>query len=415
MKVRTQFFVALGAAVLLFVIAFATGRRFRAQEDPDPRASSFATGRMGVSGLYEALDRLGVTTDRWRERPVLFAGRTTGDSAGSAATFAVIAPSRPVSSRERVAIIRMLTVTTGSNLLLAGESRESLMPCLGYALEVNVFDSVRVARPRTPVDSAAAWVHAHLVPLSDSARKAMDAEEPSMDGAACPRPAVRAVDTLLVTPKGFPVMLQLTVANGRRALLVADAALLRNRQLRRSSTGPFVLETVRALGTRVTFDEYHHGHGSGGSMAGVAMDWSVRHPVGWMIWQLVAVGLLALLASGVRFGPVRAAIPRQRRSPLEHVRALATALAAARGHREAVAAMVRGLRRRLAATSSGAATRDDWRRWLDTLVVNAPNPRVRESAERLQRVANDSQQAVSETAVLGAAHAVEDVWQSLRP
>jgi len=186
MKVRTQFFVALGAAVLLFVIAFATGRRFRAQEDPDPRASSFATGRMGVSGLYEALDRLGVTTDRWRERPVLFAGRTTGDSAGSAATFAVIAPSRPVSSRERVAIIRMLTVTTGSNLLLAGESRESLMPCLGYALEVNVFDSVRVARPRTPVDSAAAWVHAHLVPLSDSARKAMDAEEPSMDGAAGP-------------------------------------------------------------------------------------------------------------------------------------------------------------------------------------------------------------------------------------
>ena len=78
-----------------------------------------------------------------------------------------------------------------------------------------------------------------------------------------------------------------------------------------------------------------------------ALDWSTRSPWGWVVWQLAAVGVIALLASGVRFGPVRRAIERRRRSPLEHVRALATALAAARGHDVAVRLMVQGLRRRL--------------------------------------------------------------------
>ncbi|MCC6930332.1 MAG: hypothetical protein IT359_15210 [Gemmatimonadaceae bacterium] len=423
MRVRTQFFAAIGVACLLFIIAFASGRRFRAQEDPDPRASTFATGRPGLSGLYEALGGLGIATDRWRERPMLFATSDanvtaegdTSEVVSAATTFAVVAPTRLVSSRERAVIVRMLTAPRGSNLLVAGDVRMSIANCLGYDIEDGIFDSVRVAPPGRGADTAAAWVHAHLKPLGDSARKAMLSAEGPLDAAVCPRPTVRAVDTLLVTTKGHAAMLLLTVASGRRVLLVADAALLRNRQLRQSSTGPFILESVRTMGSRVVFDEYHHGYGSGGSMAGVAMAWSAQNPLGWMAWQLIVVGLLALLASGVRIGPVRAAIPRQRRSPLEHVRALATALAAARGHREAVAAMVRGLRRRLAATPASAASRDDWRAWLDAFVAHAPNQRVRASAEQLQRTANDTRQALPETAVLGAANAVEDVWQSLRP
>ena len=147
-------------------------------------------------------------------------------------------------------------------------------------------------------------------------------------------------------------------------------------------------------------------------MMRVTLDWSARHPLGWMTWQLIVVGLLALLVGGIRFGPIRAAIVRQRRSPLEHVRALATALSAARGHREAVGAMVRGLRRRLAAHSGGATARDDWRAWLTALVARAPNAKVRANAERLVALANDSQ---PDTAVLDAANAVEDLWLSLRP
>jgi hypothetical protein len=134
--------------------------------------------------------------------------------------------------------------------------------------------------------------------------------------------------------------------------------------------------------------------------------------MGWLVWQLVAVALIALLAGAVRFGPVRAAIPRTRRSPLEHVRALATALAAANGRRAAIGAMVRGLRRRLAPASSHASPHDEWRPWLATLVERAPNSQVRANAERLAQLADHPD---SDTAVLSAANAVEDLWSSLRP
>ena len=86
--------------------------------------------------------------------------------------------------------------------------------------------------------------------------------------------------------------------------------------------------------------------------------------------------------------------------------------AAAQGHRVAIGALVRGLRRRLAVSTDRVAARDDWRPWLAGLAHHAPNTQVRDAAERLERLADHPE---SETAVLSAANAVEDVWHSLRP
>jgi hypothetical protein len=111
---------------------------------------------------------------------------------------------------------------------------------------------------------------------------------------------------------------------------------------------------------------------------------------------------------------VRAAIPRQRRSPLEHVRALATALSAAKGHDVAIAALMRGLQRRLAAASGDArrrgAGRDTWRAWLAALPQRMRDPAQRETATRLARFAEPGQ---TDAAVRAAAHTVEDVWEAL--
>jgi hypothetical protein len=74
--------------------------------------------------------------------------------------------------------------------------------------------------------------------------------------------------------------------------------------------------------------------------------------------------------------------------------------------------MVRGLRRRLAPALSHASPHDDWRPWLATLVERAPNSQVRANAERLAQLADHPD---SDTAVLSAANAVEDLWSSLRP
>ena len=410
MRARTEVVIALGAAAALIVLAFATGSRLRGGDDPDMRPSSFGAGRQGVRALADAAERLGVTVERWRERPQRFAERTSKARPTRPLRFAVLSPGQDVTAAERGEVVRLALQRPGADLILAGEGAESVMQCFGVGITASVFDSSRVAPPGAVVDSGAAWTHASLSARPDSAGK----DEDEIDGEPCPAVTILASDTLLVTRRGAPVIVQLTVAPHRHLVtLVADVALLRNRTLRSASTAPLLLDAVLPrAGGRLVFDEYHHGFGPGGSMMRVTLDWSARHPLGWMTWQLIVVGLVALLVGGIRFGPIRAAIVRQRRSPLEHVRALATALSAARGHREAVGAMVRGLRRRLAAHSGGATARDDWRAWLTALVARAPNAKVRANAERLVALANDSQ---PDTAVLDAANAVEDLWLSLRP
>jgi len=226
-------------------------------------------------------------------------------------------------------------------------------------------------------------------------------------------PPFRSVDTLLASPQRRPVALLLQRADlDRRVILLADAELLRNRALRGSAAGPFALRLFRGRYQRVVFEEYHHGFGAQGSLAGAALAWSRRSPWGWAAWQLGVVGLLALLFAAVRFGPARPGIPRTRRSALEHVRALATALAAARGHDEAIGAIVRGLRRRLIPAALRGRAPGDWRAWLAGLDRPAASPRVSASLAVLRELTRPGQPSSS---VHRAANAVEDLWQDLRP
>lgn len=435
MRPRTELALAAGVAAALLLLAFVGGARARGAEDPDRRASSFVTGREGVRALADVAERVGVEPVRWRQRPQALAawldarvpGAARDDSTNASvvdstpATVVVLAPAERISPAERRVLARLTMRPIGVDLVVADDA---LAQCFGYAVVGSALDSSRVAPPGLEPDSSAAFVHDHLVPIGElpQAVRARLADEPT-EGAGdglesdededCQSPRVLRTDTLLLTTAGKLAMVRLTVWPGRRrVLLLGDAALLRNRTLREASTAPLVVDAVLPDTGVLVFDEYHQGFGEGGSMAGVVLAWSRRHPMGWAAWQLALVGLVALLAGAVRFGPVRAAIPRTRRSPLEHVRALATALSAANGRGVAIGAMVRGLRRRLAPAAVHASPHDDWRPWLAALAERAPNARVRASAERLSQLADHPD---SETAVLSAANAVEDLWVSLRP
>ena len=95
---------------------------------------------------------------------------------------------------------------------------------------------------------------------------------------------------------------------------------------------------------------------------------------------------------------------------MEHVRALATALAAARGHDVAVRLMIQGLRRRL--SRGGRPATGDADAWLATLRPSIRTDRGRHALEALTATTHRPQDAES---VLVAANAVETLWEELKP
>ncbi|MGH7417671.1 MAG: hypothetical protein ACREKB_07850, partial [Candidatus Rokuibacteriota bacterium] len=76
----------------------------------------------------------------------------------------------------------------------------------------------------------------------------------------------------------------------------------------------------------------------------------------------------------------------------------------------AVALTVSGLRRRLSRT--GQPPQGDLHQWLSALELALPGARGRRAARQLQEVLT---KPGGPERVLGAAQAVEDVWEELRP
>jgi hypothetical protein len=164
---------------------------------------------------------------------------------------------------------------------------------------------------------------------------------------------------------------------------------------------------------RVAWDEYHQGFGERGgqSLAGRTWSWLRDEPAGWAVLQLIAVALVWLAVTAVRFGPARAVIERRRRSPLEHLEALAAGLESATAADTAVQRLVAGLRRRL--NRSGQLSGGDVQPWLASLELAMREPRGRAAVRRLRRLIIERNSSGGR--VLAAAQAVEDVWEELRP
>jgi hypothetical protein len=174
---------------------------------------------------------------------------------------------------------------------------------------------------------------------------------------------------------GFPL--------GRgRVAVVADPDLLRNDVLRVCRWGADVA-AVRILeyasgaegegGRRqqLVFDEYHQGYGEHpGTFRGI-FRYLGRTPSGHLVLQLAGAGLVLLLAVGPRLLVPRGSDRIERRSPLEHVEALAQAYRAVGATRTATSRLVHGVRRRVEhalGARSGAASDDDFLGWAEQRV-----------------------------------------------
>jgi hypothetical protein len=158
---------------------------------------------------------------------------------------------------------------------------------------------------------------------------------------------------------GFPI-------GAGRVVVIADEDFVVNDVMRLCSTESDVayvrmLEylTKEQRGTRIAFDEFHHGQGvHGGSLAAI-QSYVVTAPSGRMLGQIAVAGLLLLIAAAPRPLAPRDPTRIARRSPLEHADALAHAYSAVGATRTATARLLAGVRRRTRRGRAGARESDE--------------------------------------------------------
>ncbi|MGH7699915.1 MAG: DUF4350 domain-containing protein, partial [Gemmatimonadales bacterium] len=376
----------------------------------DRRASTTLAGPYGTKGLAQTLRRLGVPVRPWR-RPLFDLARDTAPArrAEVYAFFDIWIPPDP-----ELAAVREF-VSRGGRVFVAGYT--GIERCFGYAsryLGTDRWERLEDPIPVRPPDVTWTLPGTRRVLERLPVESLYVASEDDDHGAGehCPTLAPLRTRELLTAQDGRPVALALEFRGGGHAVLLADVAFVANRALKETDVGVMVIPWLLAAARgRVVVDEYHHGFGSATSvwsLAGAAMGWLASQPVGWAILQLLGVGLVLLLVAAVRFGPTRPGVERRRRSPLEHLEALAAGLEGAGGTATGVELIMAGLRRRLGRT--GHVPKGDGREWLVALELALPEARGRQAARRLKWIVT---QPGGDERVLAAAQAVEDVWEQL--
>ncbi len=398
--------------VLLLVLALALAiwagqRSAGAQPSFDFRASTLLSGPAGSRALYDVVVRLRIPTERWR-RPLF---DVLADSGRRPAVLAVLDPPLALEGAELAQVARF--VLRGGSVVAAGWGG-GITPCVGWRLRYRYAflrsDSFPVAAPRPGLALPAVANYLQRPTSAElDARRRLQRGDAGAE--ACDGLAPVAQDTLLRLARGDPVAVRLRYADGGSVTLAADVGYFRNATWRDSRAPEFVAPlVVPARRGRLVWDEYHQGFGRGRSLTGVLARWLVETPGGWTILQLLGVALVGIAVAAVRFGPARSVVERRRRSPLEHLEALAAGLEGAAGADTAVALTVGGLRRRLGRT--GVLHLDEQREWLAALERALPTAAGRDAARRLQQIIH---QPGGPERALAAARAVEDVWEELRP
>jgi len=380
----------LAVAVTVAVLA-GRGRSPSRESAFERRTSAFLAGPRGSKASYDVLARLGVPVER-RRRPLF---GLTREGARRPGLLVVLDPPLDLQAAEIAEVVRY--VRGGGAVLAAGDGG-GIAPCAGWVparAGRGLRDSLPVV-PRGPEPR---------LPAVATVLKPVEREDIPPPDASCPLLVASGADTLLAGRDGRAVVLRLRYPGGGQVTLAADPGYFRNIVWRQTGVAAFAVPLFLA-GRRgaIVWDEFHQRFGRGGSLTAATLAWLAGAPAGWAMLQLAAVLLVALAVAAVRFGPARRVIDVRRRSPLEHLEALAAGLEGAAGVDTAVALTVSGLRRRLSRT--GQIRPGDAQSWLPALELALPTPRGREAARRIQQTLR---QPGGAERVLAAAQAVEDV------
>jgi uncharacterized protein DUF4350 len=409
---RLEIWLVLLLALAVGVAVWAGRRSGGGTPDFDFRASAFLSGPRGSSAVYEVLARLRVPVER-RRTPLFALER---DARHRPAVLVVLDPPLDLAAAELAQVARFVR---GGGVVVAAGAGGGIARCVGWhtanAARFVVTDSFPVTAPGKNGESlvlppVADYLKPIGAPVGEEGRRRWRGE---VEENECETLGLVARDTLLRLRDGRPAALRLEsqTRGGGSVTLVADVGYFRNRTWRTTQVPEFIAPLlIPAARGRVVWDEYHQGFGKERSLFGVLVGWLAGTPLGWALLQLVAVVLAGLGVAAVRFGPARPVLERRRRSPLEHLEALAAGLEGAAGVDTSIGLTVAGLRRRLG--RAGVMRLDEQRSWLAALELALPTAAGRNAVRRLQRIITEPG---GPERALAAAQAVEDVWEELRP
>ena len=329
--------------LLVLVLASALLARERVSgRAGDPRLSAYSAQPMGARLLYETANRLGWNVVRTRGNPL---------PQSDASILAVLDPIDVIRPAEAHAILEF--VRAGGGLLLALGERTG---ALSDSLQVAPSKTSGVVDSQAERDACAVpgrfsrnglWIgSATLIPLIGRGLDVVRSDtllqvrvRSRTDGAGRFQPAIVAMPY----ERG-------------RIVVAADPDVFRNDALRECRYGLDV-PAIRALeylregaGVRrstLVFDEFHQGSAKRAGMSAAVQRYLAETRSGHAVLQISIAGIVLLLAMVPRLLVPRDTSRVERRSPLEHVDALARAYEQVRASRTATTHLVRGLRRRV--------------------------------------------------------------------
>lgn len=317
----------------------------------DPRLSSTSTQPLGAKLFYELAARLGYHTQR------ATSGALPPDDT---AIVAILDPTVALTPLEVHAVLTHVRIG-GALLVVLGNGTRALADSIGVradntgGLLIANVGAMRQCRDAKPFTRTGLWFG-----------------PPSLLGLVIADSIVARTQLFLqVTGTGIikprPAMIGMAYAGGR-IIVASDPDVLRNDALRNCGYGldvaaaaalAYLRDAEGANRKRLVFDEYHLGRGQRTGVSGVVQSYLTTTPSGRTLLQLCVAGLLLLLAIAPRVLPPRPDERGERRSPLEHVDALARAYLQVGATRTGVQRLVRGLQRRLGGSSKREGPRSD--------------------------------------------------------
>jgi len=345
-------------AAIVIVVAVSTPEATTARGG-DPRLTTYSTSPQGAKGFYELAERLGWRTERQRARGT--------PSLDSTTIRALLSPPIELPPTE---VHRVLEDVRRGGALLAVVSGEEP---LEDSLPVHLAENSGTYKPPSGQHCARPSGALALWPDWQVRLFGLEWREGHPDGTVFVTVASSdSEEVTLPAAVGFPL--------GRgRVVVMSDADLLRNDVIRVCSWALDVV-AVRALEylsdggahkrQRLVFDEYHQGFGEHPGSLSAVMHYLGATPSGRALLQIVLAVLVLTVATGVRAVPPRAPGRVERRSPLEHVDALAHAYARVGATRTVAMRLLRGMRRRVEPRMRGAASSDE--AILDAALIRQP-------------------------------------------